>query len=216
MKSVSDLLDLFKNSSWDEFDQMRRDMIAESRLVWQKFDDEMKQLESRSFSRFGGQEKIEQGQGNINNTATTEKDVINSTAAKETEKHENEKVCMKSSEIDEQEKEKFRENEREIKTVVENNIINGNGKDNLMKVENVQEKEKFRKNKEREIKTVVEDNIDNTAIKSSNVSKDLFNGEGNEDFSLGRRSSWFSPMKLVRFPSLFGEDKKYESSFSGK
>lgn len=214
MKSVSDLLDLFKNSSWDEFDQMRRDMIAESRLVWQKFDDEMKQLESRSFSRFGGQEKIEQGQGNINNTATTENDLINATTAKETEKHEN--VSMKSSEINEQEKEKFRENEREIKTVVENNIINGNGKDNLMKVENVQEKEKFRKNKEREIKTVVEDNIDNTAINSSNVSKDLFNGEGNEDFSLGRRSSWFSPMKLVRFPSLFGEDKKYESSFSGK
>ena len=59
MKSVSDLLDLFKNSSWDEFDQMRRDMIAESRLVWQKFDDEMKQLESRSFSRFGGQDQIE-------------------------------------------------------------------------------------------------------------------------------------------------------------
>ena len=142
MKSVFDLLDLFKNSSWDEFDQMRRDMIAESRLVWQKFDDEMKQLESRSFSRFGGQEKIEQGQGNINNTATTEKDLINATTAKETEKHEN--VSMKSSEINEQEKEKFRENEREIKTVVENNIINGNGKDNLMKVENVQEKEKFR------------------------------------------------------------------------
>ena len=109
MKSVSDLLDLFKNSSWDEFDQMRRDMIAESRLVWQKFDDEMKQLESRSFSRFGGQEKIEQGQGSINNTASTENDLINATTAKETEKHEN--VSMKSSEINEQEKEKFRENE---------------------------------------------------------------------------------------------------------
>ena len=136
MKSVSDLLDLFKNSSWDEFDQMRRDMIAESRLVWQKFDDEMKKLESRSFSRIGtgSQDKIEQGQGNINNTTTTEKDVINATTAKETEKHE--KVSIKSSEINEQEKEKFRENEREIKTVVENKIINGNGKDNLMKVEN--------------------------------------------------------------------------------
>merc|ERR1712038_2045909 len=171
--------DPFFSGNWDEFDQMRRDMIAESRLVWQKFDDEMKQLESRSFSRFGGQDKIEQGQGNINNTASTEKDVINATTAKETEKHENEKLCIKSSAINEQ------------------------------------EKEKFRKNKEREIKTVVENNIDNTTNKSSNVSKDLFNGEVNEDFSLGRRSSWFSPMKLVRFPSLFGEEKKFESRFSG-
>ena len=178
MKSVSDLLDLFKNSSWDEFDQMRRDMIAESRLVWQKFDDEMKKLESRSFSRIGGQDKIEQG--NITNntpTTATEKD-IPVTAEKEAEKHENEKVSTKSSEINKQEeKEKFRENEREIKTVVEN---------------------------------------DTDAIIRSNILKDHFTEEdNNEDFSIGRRSSWFSPMKLVRFPSLFGEDKKFESSFSG-
>ena len=100
------------------------------------------------------------------------------TAEKEAEKHEYEKVSTKSSEINKQEeKEKFRENEREIKTVVEN---------------------------------------DNDAIISSNILKDHFKEEDNaEDFSIGRRSSWFSPMKLVRFPSLFGEDKKFESSFSG-
>lgn len=148
-------------------------MIAESRLVWQKFDDEMKKLESRSFSRIGGQDKIEQG--NITNTPTTatEKDIPVTT-----EKHKNEKVSTKSSEINKQEeKEKFRENEREIITVVEN---------------------------------------DNDAIISSNILKDHFKEEDNaEDFSIGRRSSWFSPMKLVRFPSLFGEDKKFESSFSG-
>merc|ERR1719219_1223540 len=37
--------------SWDEFDQMRRDMIAESRQAWNKFDEEMKRLETQSFSR---------------------------------------------------------------------------------------------------------------------------------------------------------------------
>merc|ERR1719367_898858 len=37
--------------SWDEFDQMRRDMIAESRQAWTKFDEEMKKLETKSFAK---------------------------------------------------------------------------------------------------------------------------------------------------------------------
>ena len=37
--------------SWDEFDQMRRDMIAESRQAWNKFDEDMKRLETKSFSK---------------------------------------------------------------------------------------------------------------------------------------------------------------------
>merc|ERR1711976_277125 len=34
-----------------EFDQMRREMIAESRQAWNKFDEEMRRLETNSFSR---------------------------------------------------------------------------------------------------------------------------------------------------------------------
>merc|ERR1712156_491673 len=37
--------------SWDEFDQMRREMIAESRQAWTKFDEEMKKLETKSFAK---------------------------------------------------------------------------------------------------------------------------------------------------------------------
>ena len=37
--------------SWDEFDQMRREMIAESRQAWNKFDEDMKKLETKSFSK---------------------------------------------------------------------------------------------------------------------------------------------------------------------
>merc|ERR1712008_152595 len=37
--------------SWDEFDQMRRDMIAKSRQAWNKFDEDMKRLETKSFSK---------------------------------------------------------------------------------------------------------------------------------------------------------------------
>ena len=66
-------------------------MIAESRLVWQKFDDEMKQLESRSFSRIGsGHDKFEQVSNITNNTTAAEKDVP-VIAEKEAEKHKNEK-----------------------------------------------------------------------------------------------------------------------------
>merc|ERR1711963_284694 len=43
--------DPFFSRRWDEFDQMRRDMIAESRQAWNKIDEEMKRLEQRSISK---------------------------------------------------------------------------------------------------------------------------------------------------------------------
>merc|ERR1712018_204836 len=36
--------------SWDDFDQMRRDMITESRGAWEEFDKELKNVEQKSFS----------------------------------------------------------------------------------------------------------------------------------------------------------------------
>merc|ERR1712018_108207 len=36
--------------SWDDFDQMRRDMITESRRAWEEFDKELKNVEQKPFS----------------------------------------------------------------------------------------------------------------------------------------------------------------------
>lgn len=40
--------DPFFSTSWDEFDKVRKEMIAESRLAWQRFEDELKRMEQNS------------------------------------------------------------------------------------------------------------------------------------------------------------------------
>ena len=111
---------------------MRRDMIAESRLAWQKFDDEMKKLEERSsmsMTRKLSQDKIEHN----NSTLTSSK--------------------------------------------------------------------------------VVDEKVDD---KKANAAKDITEREikidDNRNVNAANSSSWFSPMKLMRFPSLFGEDRNFMES----
>jgi len=116
--------DPFFSTSWDDFDKMRRDMIAETRLAWQKFDEEMKKFEEKSAltsSRKLNQDKLD---------------------------HNATKTSFSEDKISFDEKTPPEVPERQIKI------------------------------------------------------------DDNRNFS----NSWFSPRKLMRFPSLFGEDRNFVES----
>ena len=144
--------------SWDEFDQMRKDMISESRKAWQKFDEEMQRMESKSFNKS-----------------------LNISSDSKTESHENSAVPKPQSPTPPPPPPPpMKESQSTLKTV---HIESGTG--NSSKFEETEVKPR----KDEEIKIIRENDKKNDNI---------------EEIS----RSWFTPMKLVRFPSLFGDDLK--------
>ena len=127
---------------WDEFDQMRKDMISESRQAWQKVDEEMQKLEQRSFSK------------SLNISSEPSSTTENAVAA-----------------------------EQEIRSNVSSEPIMENPAEEVRK-ENIE----IPVQKENKVKTIQDNHDDNEPL----------------------LESWFSPIKLVKFPSLFGDDGKHD------
>merc|ERR1711983_10529 len=134
--------DPFFSRRWEEFDQMRKDMISESRQAWQKVDEEMKKLEERSFSK------------SLNISSEPSSTTENAVAA-----------------------------EQEIRSNVSSEPIMENPAE-----ENRKENIEIPVQKENKVKTIQDNHDDNEPL----------------------LESWFSPIKLVKFPSLFGDDGKHD------
>jgi len=143
--------DPFFSRRWDEFDQMRRDMIAESRQAWNKIDEEMKRLEQRSISK------------SLNLSSETQ------------EKHvENDAI--------EDIKVKEAKNAKEIKQPLESETP-----------------------EVKEIRADIPIPVQKEKIEQNEV-------KSYEDRE-GPLESWFSPIKLVRFPSLWNDGQHDRLSF---
>merc|ERR1712037_815115 len=148
--------------SWDEFDQMRRDMIAESRQAWNKFDEDMKRLETKSFSK----------SLNIETNLNEANDLTTPNAG---DKQQAEQVQTGSK----QETKSFSQSLN-----IDTNLNEAN--DPTPPKEEVKEEKK-------EINVKVVEEIKTKDLKSENLDED--------------RRSFFSPIKFVRFPSMFGDEK---------
>merc|ERR1711860_113606 len=136
--------DPFFSRRWDEFDQMRKDMISESRQAWQKIDEEMQKLEQRSLSK------------SLNISSEPSSTTENTVAA-----------------------------DQEIHSNVSSEPIS---------------------TMEDTVKEVRKENIDIPVQKEKTT---VTNFQDNHE-SQPLLESWFSPIKLVKFPSLFGDDGKHD------
>merc|ERR1711963_1245618 len=154
--------DPFFSRRWDEFDQMRRDMISESRQAWQKIDEDLQKLEKRSFSK----------SLNISSEEPRTKE----------ENHTN--ISNGPSVVEKIESRSFSSSEptTEVKEEIRSNITNE------VPVTTEKTTEEVRKRENVEIPVLKE--------KKSIEKRD----------SEPLLESWFSPIKLVKFPSLFGDD----------
>ena len=146
---------------WDEFDQMRRDMISESRQAWQKIDEDLQKLEKRSFSKS-----------------------LNISSEEPQAKEENHtKISNGPSVVEKIESRSFSSSEptieaREVKEETRSKITN----EAPVTTENTTEE--IRKRENVEIPVLKEKKRDSEPL----------------------LESWLSPIKLVKFPSLFGDD----------
>ena len=147
--------------SWDEFDQMRRDMIAESRQAWNKFDEDMKRLETKSFSK---SLNIETNLNEANDLTTPNAGDKQQAEQVQTGPKQETKSFSQSLNID-------------------TNLNEAN--DPTPPKKEVKEEKK---------ETNVVEEIKTKDLKSENLDE-------------GDRKSFFSPIKFVRFPSMFGDEK---------
>merc|ERR1711963_304014 len=154
--------DPFFSRRWDEFDQMRRDMISESRQAWQKIDEDLQKLEKRSFS----------------------KSLNISSEEPQTKEENHTKISNGPSVVEKIESRSFSSSEptTEVKEEIRSNITNE------VPVTTEKTTEEVRKRENVEIPVLKE--------KKSTEKRD----------SDPLLESWFSPIKLVKFPSLFGDD----------
>merc|ERR1711860_262422 len=137
--------DPFFSRRWDEFDQMRKDMISESRQAWQKIDEEMQKLEQRSLSK------------SLNISSEPSSSTENTVAA-----------------------------DQEIRS-------NVSSEQPISTMED----------------TVKEARKENIEIPVQKEKTTVTNFQDNHE-SQPLLEAWFSPIKLVKFPSLFGDDGKHD------
>ena len=167
--------------SWDEFEQMRRDMIAESRQAWNKFDEDMKRLETKSFSK---SLNIDTNLNEANNP-TPPKDEV-----KQEKKETNVVEEIKTKDLgSEKAWNKFGEDMKRLETKSFSKSLNIDT--NLNEANDPTPPKKEVKEEKKE--TNVLEEIKTKDLKSENLDED--------------RRSFFSPIKFVRFPSMFGDEK---------
>ena len=160
---------------------MRRDMIAESRQAWNKFDEDMKRLETKSFSKSLNIDT------NLNeaNDPTPPKDEV-----KQEKKETNVVEEIKTKDLgSEKAWNKFGEDMKRLETKSFSKSLNIDT--NLNEANDPTPPKKEVKEEKKETNLVEE--IKTKDLKSENLDED--------------RRSFFSPIKFVRFPSMFGDEK---------